>query len=122
MTPKSLFASAILVLLCSALPLMCFGAPDSSAGESDVSASGGSGRSAVQTNCALLASAEARALSSELVWEARTVSKIAVHAYQLANITIRIVRALKGSPEVRSVQYCLTNLLCRTGRSSALIT
>lgn len=104
MTSKLLFASAILVLLCSAFPLMCFGAPasDSSAGESDVSASGGSGRSPAQANCALLASAEARALSSELVWEARTVSKIAVHAYQLANITIRIVRALKGSPEVRS--------------------
>ena len=113
------FAIFILVLLCvsSYQPHLC--SAESSLGTAiDVSdsSSGTSGRrSAAHANCALLASAEARALSSELVWEARTISKIAVHAYQLANVTVRLVRALKGSPEVRLRSACRCSFLWPLG-------
>ena len=110
---KSSFASVlmfILELLCTSShrPHVCSAEPSlgTAIDVSDSSTGTSGGRSAAHANCALLASAEARALSSELVWEARTVSKIAVHAYQLANVTVRLVRALKGSPEVRSASLC----------------
>lgn len=96
----------ILVLICTSWhrPHVCSAEPSlgTAIDVSDSSSGTSGGSSAAHVNCALLASAEARALSSELVWEARTISKIAVHAYQLANVTVRLVRALKGSPEVRS--------------------